>query len=609
MTTPDGWSPLREPRRTSDVDAPALRKDRSTGLGNGLVTTPFTQLARVHVLSAMGDGAIAVALAGSIFFSIDPSDARWRVALYLILTIAPFAVVTPLLGPAIDRAQGGRRGMIIGSLGLRMMIAFFMTQHIDSLLLFPEAFIMLVLQKGYGVSKTALVPAVCPRDDELIEANSKLALIASIGGVIGGACGVALIAIFGNAASVVLAVLIFLAGVVAAIQLPQVQIAAAPVDATEKLETRGANIILAATAIAVLRSIVGFTTFLLAFHLRAGDDGADTTEPGALIGAVYGATEGREDRFDPGFVADLIGTEGPPQWHFAVAGLAAGSGAFLGARYAPIVRDKTTEERIVLGAMVTIAITAFLGAWGGGIAGIAMLAFGVGISAAIGKLGFDALVQRDAPRSNHGRTFAKFEGRFQLTWAIGAFTAVIIRFPIQLGALIVAMAAGLSAISYELGRRTDRVQASSRVSEVIRERVPGSKPLLDRLSSINRPTFPSGRGGSTPPPPLPTGNQPPPPSAATSAPPPPPSANTPMDPTVVASLPVPDALTPSTALRVPEVQTGRADDVDANPTAPIDQVEWAANTGPHVSGEGVWVSPEDSPNAGPGEDGQYRLWE
>ncbi len=549
----------------------------------------------------MGDGAIAVALAGSIFFSIDPSDARWRVALYLILTIAPFAVVTPLLGPAIDRARGGRRGMIIGSLALRMLIAFFMTQHIDSLLLFPEAFIMLVLQKGYGVSKTALVPAVCPRDDELIEANSKLALIASIGGVIGGAFGVGLIAIFGNAASVVLAVLVFLAGVVAAIQLPQVQIATAPVDATEKLETRGANIILAATAIAVLRSIVGFTTFLLAFHLRAGDDGADTTEPGALLGAAFGASESNEEGFDPGFVADLIGTEGPPQWHFAVAGLAAGTGAFLGARYAPIVRDRTTEERIVLGAMVTIAITAFLGAWGGGIAGIAMLAFGVGISAAMGKLGFDALVQRDAPRSNHGRTFAKFEGRFQLTWAVGAFTAVIIRFPIQVGALIVALAAGLSAISYELGRRTDRVQASSRVGEVIRERVPGSKPFLDRLSSLNKPTLPGGRDRTPPPPP---------PSPTVGPPPPrPPSSGSPMDPTVVASIPIPDALTPSTALRAPEVQTGRADDIDANSTVPIDQVEWAANTGPHVSGDGVWVSPEDVPNAGPGEDGQYRLWE
>lgn len=612
MTTPEGWSPLREPQRSgAGTQAPAPRR---SGLGNGLLATPFTQLARVHALSAMGDGAIAVALAGSVFFSIDPSDARWRVALYLVLTIAPFAIVTPLLGPAIDRAAGGRRGMIIGSLALRMLLAFFMIRHIDTLLLFPEAFIMLVLQKGYGVSKTALVPAVCPRDDELIEANSKLTLIASIAGAIGGGIGIGLIAIFGNSASVVWASLVFMVGAVVGLQLPQVQIAPKPVDETEKLETRGANIILAATAIAVLRSIVGFTTFLLAFHLRAGDDGADITEPGALLGATAGAFD-TDAEFDYSRVVDLIGTEGPPQWHFAIAGLAAGTGAFLGARYAPIVRDRTTEERIVLGAMITTAVTAFLGAWGGGITGTAMLAFGVGISAAMGKLGFDALVQRDAPRSNHGRTFAKFEGRFQMTWAVGALLAVLIRFPIQLGALIVALAAGLSAVSYELGRRTDRAQASSRVGEVIRERVPASRPFLDRMGEITsnpKSLLPGNRGvgpASIPPPP------PPPPSSTPTTPADPtvvdttdnsdpalliPSAEQ-LDATMIATLPDPN--------KEPEVQTGRADDVDKSPAVPLDHVDWAAQTGPQVSGDGVWLSPDDPETGGPDDGGQYRLWD
>ena len=562
----------------------------------------------------MGDGAVAVALAGSIFFSIDPADARWRVALYLVLTIAPFAVVTPLLGPAIDRARGGRRGMIIGSLALRMVIAFFMIRHIDSPLLFPEAFVMLVLQKAYGVSKTALVPAVCPRDDELIEANSKLTLIAAISGAIGGGIGIVLIAIFSNGAAPVLASLVFLAGAVAAIQLPQVQIAAAPVDITEKLEVRGANIILAATTVAVLRGIVGFTTFLLAFHLRSGNNGADIDEPGSVLGATMGAALADEE-FDYAEVVDLIATDGPPQWHFVVAGAAAGAGAFLGARYAPIVRARTTEERIVLGSMIGIAVTALLGAWGGGITGTSMLAFGVGISAAMGKLGFDALVQRDAPRSNHGRTFAKFEGRFQLSWAIGAFIAVVIRFPIQFGALIVAIAAGFAAISYELGRRTDRAQASSRVGEVIRERVPASKPIFDKLNAAPKPkeilreklsrskqsADPSQAESEVESPALP----PPPPASAT----PTTRRTAPYDPTVEQLDPTLVAAIPLDPNRPPEVQTGRADDVDKIPAGPIEQTEWETPVGPQVEGDGVWVSPEDPPAKGPGEDGQYRLWE
>ena len=201
MTEREGWEPLRAPRRDSSSAASPRPERPAPGIGNGLIVTPFTRLARVHALSVIGDGCIAVALAGSIFFSIDPTDARLRVALYLVLTIAPFAIVTPLLGPAIDRARGGRRGMILGSLVVRALLAFLMARHIDSLLLFPEAFAMLVLQKAYGVSRTALVPAVVPREEELIQANSKLALISSIGAVVGGTFGVILITIFGNNAA------------------------------------------------------------------------------------------------------------------------------------------------------------------------------------------------------------------------------------------------------------------------------------------------------------------------------------------------------------------------------------------------------------------------
>lgn len=585
MTESDGWAPLRDVRRSS-TDTPRPEQPPQ-GIGNGLVVTPFTRLARVHALSVIGDGCIAVALAGSIFFSIDPADARWRVALYLVLTIAPFAIVTPLLGPAIDRARGGRRGMIIGSLIARVIIAFFMSRHIDSLLLFPEAFAMLVLQKAYGVSRTALVPAVVPREEELIQANSKLALISSIGAVVGGTFGVILIAIFGNAASTILAMFVFSLGAVAALALPQVQVAAEPVDDTERLEVRGANILLGASAIAVMRGIVGFTTFLLAFHLRAGDDGVDLTEVGSGVGAAAAIVQGAD-------VIDVIGTEGPPQWHLGVAGLAAGAGAFLGARYAPVVRDRTSEERIVFGALVAIAITASLGAWGGGITGTAMLAFGVAISAATAKLGFDALVQRDAPRTNYGRQFAKFEGRFQLFWALGAFLAVISRIPIQFGALLVALAAIFAAVSYELGRRTDRVQQSSRLAEVIRSRVPNEaveklgankavqrfKPLASRFASLKAVT-PAAEVDH----------------AAQL------NETEQLDPTLVHH-----GVDETVSDKSPEVQTGRADDADRGVSTPIDRVDWATPVGPQVSGDGVWVNPKDPPGT-LGDDGQYRLWD
>ena len=579
MTASDGWTPLREPRRSGPEEQ---RPTRSvSGLGNGLRVTPFTQLARVHALSALGDGLITVALAGSIFFSIDPDAARWRVALYLILTIAPFAIVTPLLGPAIDRAKGGRRGMVIGTLAARALVAFFMARHIDSLFLFPEAFLMLVLQKGYAVSRTALVPAVCPHEDELIEANSKLALLSAVAGLTGAAIGAVIALLLGSATTTGVAVAVFFVGAVWAVRLPQVQVAPEPADITEKLEVRGANIVLAATTVAIMRGIVGFTTFLLAFHLRAGEDGIDQSEPGTAIGAAIGAIRDLDVRTTEALLAAqeraINGTPGPPSWHFGVAALAAATGALLGARYAPQLRRRMPEERIVLGALIAAAVTAFLGAWGGGITGTALLAFGVGTAGALAKLGFDALVQRDAPHSNHGRTFAKFEGRFQLTWAIGAFIPVVIPIGIEFGALLVAIAAGFAAASYELGRRTDRVQRSRRVRDVIRERVPdaaverlGRSPAVERVRpAIRRVARIAGRSG-------------------------PPNRSTDLDPTLVAPRP------PASAGH-----------------GPIDEPEWHDSHEPELSsGEGVWLSPSARPDdptvdlpAEPGDDGQFRLWD
>src|ERR1700679_4321828 len=67
--------------------------------------TAFGRLALVHVIMMAGDTLVTVSLAGSLFFSVSPTEAKSRVLLYLLLTIAPFAVVSPLLGPLIDKSD------------------------------------------------------------------------------------------------------------------------------------------------------------------------------------------------------------------------------------------------------------------------------------------------------------------------------------------------------------------------------------------------------------------------------------------------------------------------------------------------------------------------
>ena len=78
--------------------------------------------------------------------------------MYLLLTMGPFAVVAPALGPLIDRSRGARRAMVVASAVGRAALCPFLARDIHSLLLFPEAFAMLVLSKVYLVTKGALVP-------------------------------------------------------------------------------------------------------------------------------------------------------------------------------------------------------------------------------------------------------------------------------------------------------------------------------------------------------------------------------------------------------------------------------------------------------------------
>ena len=70
---------------------------------------PFGRLALVHTLQAAGTACVTVSLAGSLFFSVSLHEAKGKVLLYLVLTIAPFALVGPALSPLLDRGRDARR--------------------------------------------------------------------------------------------------------------------------------------------------------------------------------------------------------------------------------------------------------------------------------------------------------------------------------------------------------------------------------------------------------------------------------------------------------------------------------------------------------------------
>ena len=406
------------------VDAPPARRASRSSHPAAAVTPPFARLARTHALSTAGDALVATALAGSLFFSISPDAARTQVALYLVLTMAPFAVVAPLLGPWIDRRAGGRRSMVILSAAVRAGVCVLMIDDVGGLLLFPEALTVLVAAKGYHVARTSLVPGLVRDESQLVEANSKLVLISGTVGLLAAVPGVALLQI-GPEWVLALAAAVFAATTLSAYRVPRTRVAAGGADPMERAELRGAGILLAGSAMAVLRAVVGFLSFLAAFALRADD---------------------------------------APAWWFGVVLASGAVGSLVGAVVAPRLRTRIREERILLACMVTVATGSLLALWLGGRSSAAVLAAVVGFGATAAKLCFDAIVQRDAPDANQGASFARFEAQFQLAWVVGAFLPVVLPIPLGVGYASIGALCGLAAFLYATGRRLSTARLASTVA-------------------------------------------------------------------------------------------------------------------------------------------------
>jgi hypothetical protein len=95
--------------RPRELSTRAVRRVRSAARADGADRSGLSSLLTVHALHAAGDALIAVSLAGTLFFSVPIGEARSRVALYLVLTMLPFALLVPVAGPVLDRFPHGRR--------------------------------------------------------------------------------------------------------------------------------------------------------------------------------------------------------------------------------------------------------------------------------------------------------------------------------------------------------------------------------------------------------------------------------------------------------------------------------------------------------------------
>jgi hypothetical protein len=378
-----------------------------------------------------GEASMVVALADSFFFDVDPGAARGKVMLFLVVSFAPFLLIAPLIGPVIDRIRGGRRFVVQAVAAARIVLQLLMMRFADELALFPLVFAALVLQKTYTVSKSALVPSVVRTERELVEANSKLGLIAGISGVAAVLPAALLQVTFGSAPTLGYGALLFVVALIAATRLPRDVVAAGPASPRQRVELSSSGLQLAAVAMLLLRCCVGFVLFHLAFSFRSQDAGTF--------------------------------------WFGLAVGLSS-LGTMAGNAIGPRLRSSLHEDNMIVVALVLPTLAGVGGAIvGGKLAGI-VLAVVVNFGAAVGRLAFESIVQREAPSANHGQAFARFETRFQFGWVIAATVPVVIEIPGALGYLLVGLMTAVALVNYSAGARGRLSRLPARGKQVMRRR-------------------------------------------------------------------------------------------------------------------------------------------
>ena len=420
----DGWQEARLVRRARRANG--LRRERAPGALAGVPPTPsvveaswrwvagpgsggYQRLALAHGLAAAGDALVALALAGSLFLAVPSAEARGNVLLYLAVTMAPFAVVAPLLGPLLDRHVGsGRLVLATAALGRAALAiaAAFLTR---SVLLFAAALGMLVLSRAHGIARAGIVPAVARSQDELVAANARLSRVAVVGGTLAALPGAALLAL-GAAPALVGAAASFGMAAVVSLALPRPPAAAPRATHVGPTLRSDPRVHMATAAMAGHRALLGFLLFLLAFALQR--EGASTAGYATVVGA-------------------------------------AGAGAFLGAALGPrLPRALRTEPILVAGYAVGVAGCVAGLRIGFGTLAATVVAAAIGLGSALGRAAFDALLQVRLQPAAQGRAFARAETVLQLAWVAGALLPVAAEIEPGPGLVASAIAYGGFAIGY-----------------------------------------------------------------------------------------------------------------------------------------------------------------
>jgi len=404
------------------------------------------KLIELHAVNGAGDVMITVALASTVFFSVPTDEARGRVALYLAVTMAPFTLLAPVIGPLLDRLPHGRRAAMAGAMFARAVLAITMSGAVATggLELYPAALGVLVCSKAYGVVRSAVVPRLLPPRFSLVKANSRVTLAGLLATGIAAPIGAGLQSI-GSPWPLYGACTIFLGGTVLAFTLPhkvdsakgerKARLAVPHEEAPRPVVTRGRS-----------KDGRSGSTRIGGRKGREKPPGLRSVGPSVLHGLQANTAHRALSGFLIFFLAFLL-REHPLAGQSAavslgIVGVAAGTGNACGTAVGSWLRARGPETIVatVLGLALGAAV---LAAVFFSTVMVAALAAVAGFTQALSKLSLDAMIQRDVPEEVRTSAFARSETLLQMSWVAGG--AIGIALPLN-GVLGMSVAAALLAL-------------------------------------------------------------------------------------------------------------------------------------------------------------------
>lgn len=400
-------------RGSSVVGQSAYRVTHKATHAGGAGETGLSRLIEVHGLHNAGDAVVAISLAGSLFFSVPTGEARGQVLLFLLLTLLPFSIIAPFVGPFLDRFRHGRRWAIGSMMAVRAVLCLVLASSLQNAAWwqFPAALAILVASKAYNVTRSAATPRLLPDGMTLVKANGRMSLAGVVGAGVAAPVAVG-IAYLGSAWSLRFAFLIFALGTILAILLPPAVDSSKGESEVPIAEVAGRRsrwvppaVVNALRANVGLRMLSGFLTIFLAFLLRESPPEGWGGSFTLLIGLVA-----------------------------AAAGVGSAIGTVLGS-----LTKLVPPRALVRISLIIDVVAAVATAINFGMVTVIILSAVVGMCQQLGKLALDAVIQESVPEHSRTSVFGRSETLIQLAWVIGGGLAVLLPADATIGMTVIAV--------------------------------------------------------------------------------------------------------------------------------------------------------------------------